>query len=235
MRILPLLILRSSLALILAGFATISSATPNQHDTGHLALQAFLEANVVSSGERIVGMTGFYGQTQPSQWLILTTDAKTGEPRNEYAVEGGKVAGLRKVRKLPQQELPNVVIQVDRLKIDSDKAFDIAEGLAQKASVGYDSVHYQLRCREYNKEPVWTINMLDPSGKSIGIHYISAESGDVLRSSWHRRYESFTSTEKQSRPVSLLYGAKVTELVVSGKADQSKRKVTTIIQPKNVQ
>lgn len=212
-------------------FPVLILATPPEYASGKPSLDILLNSGIPEN-QQIVGMTGFYGQDQPRQWLILAKHEDSGE-MTEYVVADKKVVGKRKLRHLPNQVVPSITIDRDRLKIDSNIAFDIAEFQARQESVTYDSVHYQLRCRDQKSEPVWVVNMLDPVGKSIGIHYVSAESGVLLRSVWHRpNRELLSKAEKDSdgAPVSLLYGAKVTEITVSGNAGSLPRKVKRSVQ-----
>jgi hypothetical protein len=123
------------------------------------------------------------------------------------------------------------------LKLDSDVAFTIAEELASSARISYDSVHYQLRCRDLGNEPVWVVNMLDPVGRSIGIHYISAETGKILRSVWNKTHPSSMSRSKgpDGKPESLLYGATVREITLSGNLGRQKREINRVIPPKGTE
>lgn len=211
-----------------------SSATPERYASGIPSLDAFLGSNLTESGRQVLGMTGFYGQSQPQQWLILTGSKDQPGIFQEFVISDMKIKGSRRIRQLPMQDLPTIPVARDRLKYDSTVAFEIAEELALKARVGYDSVHYQLRCRDQNEEPVWMVNMLDPAGRSLGIHYISAETGLLLRSVWHKTNRMSLSESKgpDGNPVSLLYGGNVREITVSGKAGRRKRNLTRVIAPK---
>lgn len=208
-------------------------ATPEKYVSGVPTLEAFLKSAQYPPNHEVVGMTGFYGQDQPKQWLILTK-AKDADFWFEFVLVDKKVQKRRSIRRLPNQAVPTIGIDLKRLKYDSDLAFEIAELKAQAESVGYDSVHYQLRSREQDSEPVWVVNMLDPAGKSIGIHYISAETGVMLRSVWHRvNRDALTKVEKgpDGKPESLLYGGKVTEISISGNAGRQVRSVKRVVRP----
>lgn len=228
MRILFIAMITCSLA------AELSRATPEKYASGIPSLDAFLKSKHSAPGAVVVGMTGFYGQDQPQQWLILTKDRTSDEMMEEWVIADGKIQGKREIRRLPMQDLPTLSIDRSRLKVDSDEAFVIAERLADRALMGYDSVHYQLRTRDLGNEPVWVVNMLDPAGRSVGIHYISAESGNILRSIWHRPVPASISKSQGSgaKPESLLYGANVRELTLSGNLGRRTRQVTRIIEPK---
>lgn len=209
-------------------------ASPERYASGIPSLDAFLTFNQTSNSQEVVGMTGFYGQEQPKQWLILTRDKDSPDSMTEFVVSGKTVQAKRQVRRLPNQDLPGIALNRSRLKVDSNVAFKIVESLAKDRKVGYDSVHYQLRCRDLNTEPVWMINLLDLAGKSIGIHYISAESSAILRSVWHQSsLQSLTrvSDGKNVKPVSLLYGGTVKELTLSGNAGRQKRTIKRVIEP----
>lgn len=212
----------------------LSNATPERYASGIPSLDAFLK--VKPANQIVVGITGFYGQDQPQQWLVLAKDPNSEDYLHEYVISDGEIKGSRKMRNLPFQDIPDVPINRGRLRVDSDLAFELAEELALDAKMAYDSVHYQLRCRDQNHEPVWMVNMLDPAGRSVGIHYISAETGIILRSVWHRsdRQSMSSSRGTDGKPVNLLYGASVREITVSGKAAPKKREVIRVITPSGV-
>ena len=212
----------------------LSIATPEKYASGIPALDTFLHSKEYTENQVVVGMTGFYGQDQPRQWLILVRDIDTADLLQEFVVSEGKVQTKRKIKKLPNQDLPSLPIPRHKLRVDSDVIFTVAEELATAEQIGYDSVHYQLRCREENLEPVWMVNLLDPNRKSVGIHYISALTGQILRSVWHRSSPGAISELDKGpdgKPVSLLYGGRVTEINVSGKTGRRLRTIERVISP----
>jgi hypothetical protein len=211
----------------------LSNATPEKYASGIPSLDAFLKSSHSTAGREVLGMTGFYGQDQPQQWLILTRSANAGELLQEFVICDSQVKGSRKIKTIPHQDIPTIPINQARLKVDSDTAFVIAEDLATTAKIGYDSVHYHLRCRDLDKEPVWVVNMLDPSGRSVGVHYISAESGKILRSAWFKPSSNSITTDQdqENKPTSLLYGGEVKEITVSGKATVKKREISRVVSP----
>lgn len=135
---------------------------------------------------RIVGLVGFYGQDQPVQWRLLAHDLRERGVMHEYIVENGHVVSERRFRREANQDLPSIVIPTGKLAVDSKQAFLLADGAARKDSIGFDSVHYQLRCRDLRNEPVWVLNLSDQAKKTVGVLYISAINGEVLRKVWHR-------------------------------------------------
>ena len=226
--------MRNFLLAIICLAVVVGSAngTPEKYQSGIPALDVFLKAKNVSHDQIVVGITGFYGQTQPRQWLILTKEKNSPDQMHEFVITDGVVEGRRRMRKLPNQDIPTIPIERNRLKIDSDRVFDVAESLANIQKVGYDSVHYQLRCRDANNEPVWVVNLLDPIGRSIGVHYVSAESGELLRSVWHKLKATNSMTKSaDGKTENLLYGAKVKEVSVSGNVSPRIRPINRVISP----
>lgn len=148
------------------------------------SLDAFLAASNLDPGEKVLGMVGFYGQPQPVQWLILTDNPTKDGVLRESVFARGSILAERKFSPLPGQDLPHLPIVRNTLKIDSETAFRTAEKLARKRKVAFDSVHFQLRVRDLESEPVWMLNLISPAQVSIGVVYISASTGSVLRESW---------------------------------------------------
>ncbi len=147
-------------------------------------LQQFLASEYLAEKEDVLGMVGFYGAPKPPQWLILSSIKREKEILRESVFARGEVVAERKFRKLPGQDLPSIPIAVETIKFSSGEAFRKVEKMAIKRKVAFDSVHYQLRCRELENEPVWMLSLISPAQVTIGVVYISASSGEVLRESW---------------------------------------------------
>ena len=175
------------LLMAFAVFPFALTAAPSEKAVGEsalAALDAFLAASSLDPREQVLGMVGFFGQPEPVQWLILTDNATTTGVLRESVFARGKILAERKFTPLPGQDLPNLPIVRKTLKVDSGTAFRTAEGLARQQKRGFESVHFQLRVRDLESEPVWMLNLVSPAQVSIGVVYISASSGKVLRESW---------------------------------------------------
>ena len=127
---------------------------------------------------RLVRMTGRFGQDQPQVWEIL---ARRGNRFAMYIVDAKSVLSVSKIR----TDAPKN-ISMKAVRIDSTKAFRIADKSAQKASVGFDSLSYDLKPRSGNGNPVWIVSLVDSGGFTVGEVHISADSGRVLVSNWDR-------------------------------------------------
>ncbi len=159
---------------------------PRSQMTAINTLLAFGKERGTHELGRVVGVVGFYGQDQPAQWRLLAHDSRERGVMHEYIVENGRVVSERRFRREADQDLPSIVIPTGKLAVDSKQAFMLADSAARKDSVGFDSVHYQLRCRDLRNEPVWVLNLSDLAKKTVGVLYISAINGEVIRKVWHR-------------------------------------------------
>lgn len=148
------------------------------------ALDAFLVVSPLEPGVEVLGMVGFFGQPEPVQWLILTSHPATPGVLRESIFARGRLLGERKFSPLPGQDLPHLAIERAALKIDSAAAFRIVEELAHRQKRSFDSAHFQLRVRDLGAEPVWMLNLLNSAQVSVGVVYLSASSGAILRETW---------------------------------------------------
>jgi hypothetical protein len=174
----------------------LSCAAPSARSDEFSSALSALETFSAIASESVLGMIGFYGQPQPPQWLILT--GVTGEENvlRESVFSQGKVVAERKFGRKAGQDLPDIPLEMGRLKIDSDAAFTAAEEVARERKVSFDSAHFQLRCREEGAEPVWMLSLLGRAQVSVGVVYISAETGTVLRVNWvENPIEKFAAPE----------------------------------------
>jgi len=131
----------------------------------------------------IVEMRGDHGMPDPGGWTIRFHDAASSSQLSYLE------PGERPVPAEPEYEegTPPVYFAASRVKLDSPDAFKAANREAEAAKIGFDSVDYQLRGREFTGEPVWTLRLLDADGELVGIVDLSAESGATLRTVWLRR------------------------------------------------
>lgn len=172
-------------------------AQGGEPESGLTALRKFSASPSLAGGESILGMVGFYGDPLPPQWLILTTvEAKAGVLR-EVVFREGVVVAERRFKALPGQDLPSIPIPLGAVKVDSKAAFAAAERAAKLKKVSFDSVHYQLRCRQLANEPVWMLSLINSHQVAVGVVYISAGSGEVLQESWPRLPLETTATAPQ--------------------------------------
>jgi len=171
---------------IVALSCPLVAAPPEQAQGGSAlaALDAFLVAAPLETGAQVLGMVGFFGQPEPVQWLILTSHPATPGVLRESIFARGRILAERKFSPLPGQDLPHLPISRAALNVDSAAAFRVAEELAHRQKRAFDSAHFQLRVRDLGAEPVWMLTLLNSAQVSVGVVYLSATTGAVLRETW---------------------------------------------------
>jgi len=172
---------------LLAGSAAAGRKGGNTGAEGALAAyDAAIRALADGSGSQpaIYGIIGFFGQPLPPQWLVLTDESEGSRDLHELVVSGGEIRAERRFRPVPGQDIPDIPIRRERVKVDARAAFATAEREARKGRMAFESAHFQLRCRDAGEEPVWMLSLVGPTQVSIGAVYLSAESGKVLRTAW---------------------------------------------------
>lgn len=163
-------------------------------------LRGFAHERGAKEVSRVVGVVGFHGQDQPGRWLLLQLDGKVPNLLHEYAIQNGKVVAQRQFWRDPKQDMPSIPLDLSRIAIDSTRAFTLADHQAKQAGIGFDSIHYQLRCRDLRNEPVWVLNLINGVQQSVGVLYISALSGETLRSVWYRPGATTSTAPRQGSP-----------------------------------
>jgi hypothetical protein len=129
-------------------------------------------------------MRGFEGIPEPDEWTIKVWDPQAREMVREYWAGEGEATDEGNSGDFYPERSPFGFVRITDLKLDSKAAFVIAEGEARKARMGFDSLNYSLRCREFSREPVWTLELLDADEEMAGKVYISGSTGEVLRTVW---------------------------------------------------
>lgn len=135
----------------------------------------------------IVEMRAFNGVPQPKEWSVVVYDPASIYLLNEYWVGDGRAVNEGPYDKLYPDKAPIGYIDFAKLKLDSVAAFTVAEGEARKARVGFDSLNYVLRAREYSNEPVWILALVDAEQRLVGKVHVSGVTGSVLRTIWINR------------------------------------------------
>lgn len=166
--------------------ATLASASPAENPSALSTLRAFGRERGDKELSRVVGVVGFHGREQPPQWLMLQTDARVPNLLHEYAMEGGRIVAHRQFFRDPGQDMPTIPIELGKLSIDSRQAFILADQAARRAGIGFDSMNYQLRCRDLRNEPVWVLSLMDDANRVAGVIYLSAITGETLRTVWQQ-------------------------------------------------
>lgn len=168
--------------LVLFSSALLLNAQMSAFDT----LEAFGKKRGQADLKRVVGVTGTLGQDQPQQWLVLMKDSSIKNLLHEYAMKKGKLVSERHFTSEPEHHLPSIVIPLNQLNTDSNKAFQIANQAASRSNIGFDSISYLLRVHSTSASPVWTLTLIDQQKNIVGIVHIVASTGKLLNRTWYR-------------------------------------------------
>lgn len=124
------------------------------------------------------------GIPQPSDWQILSYDQRAPKLLYRFWAGGGRAGdgGIDDLRY--PDDVPVGYFSLSQISVDSVAAFTIAEGQARQARMAFDSCDYLLRLREFSTELVWRLELRDASRQIVGKLYISAGTGEVLRTVW---------------------------------------------------
>ncbi|MEC5125689.1 hypothetical protein VSU19_02935 [Verrucomicrobiales bacterium BCK34] len=166
----------------LTGMADSAESVEGQ--TGLAALDQFVSVAKLAPDEEVLGVAGFYGESQPGKWLILSADPATPGILRESVFVDGAVLAERTFRRLPDQSVPEIRLDREGILIDSDKAFEVVAMVARSEQRTFQYAHFQLRMREEGNEPIWMVSLLNKAQVPLGTLYVSAKTGEIVRRAW---------------------------------------------------
>lgn len=192
-----------TLAVIAIGWGSDLPAAPREvlsGEEGVVAFDEFLEGGGLGPDEKILGMVGFCGLSLPAEWLFLTGKPEDfGAELRESVFARGKILAERTLKVSADLDLPHLPIERKRLKVTTANAYETAVARAKVEKVSFNSVRYQLRVRDGGNEPVWLISFLNRAQVGVGVVYVSAETGEVLRENWREGGGKRAESDNPSR------------------------------------
>lgn len=172
---------------LLVGLSLASGLSAGQQIEALEGINRVVEKHGAQHVQKIVEMKGSKGQSQPEEWELIVYD-----PTSEYLLREFWIGDTRATNEginydyYPKQQPPGF-IALKRLKVDSASAFEVLVIEAKQAKIGFDSIDYHLRCREFSDEPIWTLTAKDADGYQVARVDLSGETGRVLRTVWSYR------------------------------------------------
>ena len=155
--------------------------------TAFEAMSALKKQKGSRIGTKVVQVIGVGGVDQPAVWRFIARDPKQQGVLRDFAVQGGKVVGDQFVPPAYHDQVPNYVVPLSHLKIDSGGAFIIADKLAHDSGTGFDSIDYEIRGGDPASGAIWILRLRDNKGAQVGEVLIRASDGHVLRQKWGRK------------------------------------------------
>lgn len=197
-----------------AGFSHAQQSALETMGSLRSSRQASWEAGVLQ-------VYGTKGQDQPFAWSIVARDSsgalraidtENGRLMRDRRLQGN-VSGFQSLAPIPWS----------RVKVDSRKAFFLADRAAKSAGAGFDSLTYTLRCADGTSDPIWIVSVQDREGQDVGTMMIAADSEKILHQSWYSQgdYRPGGNTQP-NHPANQGYG----NSTASGGDDSPTEKVT---------
>ena len=120
------------------------------------------------------------GTPVPLRWHFIVHDPKAETGVHEYVVAGGEIVASRDVSQFAENVRPEDVVGTDGLKVNSDRAAQIAQQYAFANNMTVATMHYELKKSGAAAAPLWKVTCLDEEGKEMGHLVISAGKGTVV-------------------------------------------------------
>jgi hypothetical protein len=163
-----------SLAALAVALPTVALADA---DSAYKALRVLGKQLGDTTLNRVVEVRGRNGVPQPDVWKLTATNPGARGGVVEVEVQRGKIISQREptVRGVA----PGLPMDLNKLNLDSDGAFTLANQEMQKRVIAFDRIDYLLRTAGAGTSPVWRMELFD-RGSKVATMEISADSGTVL-------------------------------------------------------
>jgi hypothetical protein len=166
------------------GAAALLGAVGGSSVTSAQELDDLFKSVALENGEAILGLAGYDGAPLPERWNILVGKPGTAGALREVMFAEGKAGAGRMIEAKPGQDLPHLPIDPATLRCSAAEAHTIAAARGAAAGMRWATVHYHLRVRDEGAEPVWLLTFVNRAQVKVGLVYLSARTGEVLRESW---------------------------------------------------
>ncbi|MBP83998.1 MAG: hypothetical protein CMO61_09155 [Verrucomicrobiales bacterium] len=172
------------LSLVTSFLTTTSTHAQSVNVSARQGISAISARYGPASVQWLAEIRGRSGIPQPNSWEILAYNDRSTGLLHRFWAGGGRVGDAGADNTRYPVNIPVGYFGAAQVVVDSVAAFTIAEGEARKARIAFDSCDYLLRVREYSAEPIWRLELLDPTQRLVGKIYLSASNGEVLRTVW---------------------------------------------------
>jgi hypothetical protein len=157
--------------------AVISILLPAAY--GESALDAIKELPK-DQAARIARIEARDGTPTPDRWYILTQDPASDNGVHEFVVSNGEIVASRSISQFAESLKPDDILGSQPLKIDSDKAANLAHAYAEANGAVVTSMNFELKKDGPGAAPAWTVSCLDDKGAKVGSIVITAGKGNIV-------------------------------------------------------
>jgi len=168
----------------LVGAAALLGAVGGGSVTSAQEWESIFKGVELRQGEAVLGLAGYDGAPLPERWYVLIGTPGTTGALREVPVADGKAGTGRVIESRPGQDLPHLPIDPATLRCSAAEAHRIASARGEGSGARWAGVHYHLRVRDEGAEPVWLLTFVNRAQVKVGLVYLSARTGEVLRESW---------------------------------------------------
>ncbi|HEY5892973.1 MAG TPA: hypothetical protein VIT91_07050 [Chthoniobacterales bacterium] len=171
-----------------------SIALLRANDTLYTALNAVGKAKGDKFLDSLIVAEGLSGDSQPPRWRFIFDDPEAQGGVRNIEVSGGEIVAESAPRRNP---FPFTgLISLNKLQLDSDGAFAVANAEAKRRKIGFDVANFLLRTDGNISAPVWRVELLDSDHKVISMISISADTGMVTRVEGQQGRRDLVGTEE---------------------------------------
>lgn len=163
---------------VLLCFVATASFALADGGPAHMAINA--AQKVARPPAALVELTGERGEPRPQEWKLIYSDPNARGGIREIMASGDVVVSERTPLRGYTGIGTTQPIALNRLKLDSDGAFEIANRQAANRRIGFNWVDYTLRTNNVTGGPMWILRLYDHMGAQVGVIQISAEDGSVI-------------------------------------------------------
>ncbi len=151
--------------------------TSSAADTAYTAIRAVGKQNGDDALNRVLEVRGRMGAPEPQVWKIVLADSGSRGGIHEFEVQHGRITGERAPT---ARALSGGTLDLNKLNIDSDGAFTIANQETQKLGLPFDRVDYTLTAGARGSVAAWHMELFDAHKGRVGAIDIAADTGSVV-------------------------------------------------------
>ena len=135
----------------------------------------------------VVRLSADTGRPNPAKWYVLARNPEEAglivkNPLYSITIARGQLSEAKRYLDARQIFNQRNFINLARVRVDSDEAFDIARNSLGPAGQKMVSASYQLTQTGPAADPIWDVWAYGRSSHYIGVVRLSAKSGDVISS-----------------------------------------------------
>ena len=185
--------------LVLLGIALFTLASSSRGaDTAYTALRVYGKKEGEQALYHVLELRGKGGEPQPATWRLTIEEPRARGGVREIEVRGGRIVGER----TPTGRDLGAVMNFNRLNLDSDGAFTVANQEAEKRGVPFDHLDFTLSGASGGGAPLWTIELFDGHNGKVGTLRVSADTGAIVEQEFgtDRRFADDHTYVENRRP-----------------------------------